>query len=50
VTLLSAEAEYVAISKTVKEVKFVYYLLCDLHIEVNLPLVIRADNVGVIFM
>jgi hypothetical protein len=37
VTLLSTEAKYVAISKAIKELKFMYYLLCDLHIKVNLP-------------
>jgi hypothetical protein len=44
VTLSSTEAKYVAISKAVREVKFVYYLLCDLHIKVNHPIVVRADN------
>jgi hypothetical protein len=38
VIVLSTESEYVAISESVKEVKFVYYLLCDLHIKVNLPI------------
>jgi hypothetical protein len=33
VTLSSTEAEYVAISKAVKEVKVVYHLLCDLYVE-----------------
>jgi hypothetical protein len=34
VTLSSTEAEYVAMSEAVKEVKFIYYLLCDIGIEV----------------
>jgi Reverse transcriptase (RNA-dependent DNA polymerase)/gag-polypeptide of LTR copia-type/Zinc knuckle len=50
VTLSSTEAEYVAISEAVKEVKFVYYLLCDLHIKVKLPIVVKTDNIGAIFM
>jgi hypothetical protein len=50
VTLLSTEAEYVAISEAVKEFKFIYYLLCDLHIKVNLPIVVKTDNIGAIFM
>jgi hypothetical protein len=50
VTLLSTEAKYVAISEAVKEIKFVYYLLCDLHIKVNLPIVVKTDNVRAIFM
>ena len=50
VTLSSTEAEYVAISEAVKEVKFVYYLLCDFHIKVKLPIVVKTDNIGAIFM
>jgi hypothetical protein len=50
VTLLRTEAEYVAISKAVKELKFIYYLLSDLHIKVNLPIVVKTDNIGVNFM
>jgi hypothetical protein len=49
-TLLSTEAEYVAISEAFKQVKFVYYLLCDLHIKVNLPIVVRTNNIGAIIM
>jgi hypothetical protein len=49
VTLLSTEAEYVAISEAVKELKFTYYLLSDLHIKVNLPIVVKTDNIGAIF-
>jgi hypothetical protein len=45
VTLLSTEAEYVAISEAVKELKFIYYLLCDLHIKVNLPIVVKTDKI-----
>jgi hypothetical protein len=33
VTLSSTEAEYFAISEAVKELKFIYYLLTDLHIN-----------------
>jgi hypothetical protein len=50
VTLLSTKAEYVAISEAVKEVKVIYYLLCDFHIKVNLPIIIKTDNIGAIFM
>jgi hypothetical protein len=48
--LSSTEAEYVAISKAVKEVKFIYYLLFDFHIKVQLPIVIKTDNIGAMFM
>jgi hypothetical protein len=50
VTLLSTEAEYVAISEAVKELKFIYYLLSDLHIKVKLPVVVKTDIIGAIFM
>jgi hypothetical protein len=50
VTLLSTEAKYVAISKAVKELKFIYYLLSDLHIKVNFLIVVKMDNIGAIFM
>jgi hypothetical protein len=42
--------EYVAISEAVKELKFIYYLLSDLHIKVHLPIVVKTDNIGAIFM
>jgi hypothetical protein len=48
VTLSSTEAECVAIFDAVKELKFVYYLLSDLHIKVNLPIVVKTDNIGAI--
>jgi hypothetical protein len=50
VTLSSTEAKYVANSKAVKELKFIYYLLSDLHIKVNLPIVVKTDNIAAIFM
>jgi hypothetical protein len=50
VTLSSTEAEYVAISKAVKEVEFIYYLLSDFHIKVKLPIVVKTDNIGAMFM
>jgi hypothetical protein len=50
VTLLSTEAEYVAISEAVKELKFIHYLLFDLRIKVNLLIVVKTDNIGAIFV
>jgi hypothetical protein len=50
VTLLSTEAKYVTISEAIKELKFMYYLLNDLHIKVNLPIVMKTDKLGAIFM
>jgi hypothetical protein len=50
VTLSSTESEYVAISEAIKELKFIYYLLSDLHIKVDLPIVVKTDNIEAIFM
>src|SRR5210317_411399 len=50
VTLSSTEAEYVARSETAKEVKFIHQVLTGMGIKVKLPIAIRVDNVGTIFM
>jgi hypothetical protein len=50
VTLSSTEAEYVAMSEAVKEIKFIYYLLRDISIEVELPIIVKTDNVGAMLM
>jgi hypothetical protein len=50
VTFSSREAEYVAISELVKEIQFIYYLLESIGMSVKLPIVVRHDNVGAIFM
>jgi hypothetical protein len=50
VTLSSSETEYVAMSEAVKEVKFIYYLLHDIGTEVKLPIIVKTDNVGAMFM
>ena len=49
VTLSSCEAEYVAISEAVKEIKFIYFLLEDIHVEFKFPIILKTDNVGEIF-
>jgi hypothetical protein len=50
VTLSSTEAESVAMSEAVKDIKFIYYLLRDIGIEVELPIIVKTDNVGAMFM
>ena len=50
VTLSSTEAEWVALSEAVKEIIFVLQLLESLEIKVELPIIVRIDNVGAIFM
>eukprot|EP00956_Cyclotella_meneghiniana_P000877 scaffold1009_cov67-Cyclotella_meneghiniana.AAC.1 len=50
VTLSSSEAEWVALSEAVKEIMFVLQLLESMKIKVKLPVTVRVDNVGAIFM
>ena len=50
VTLSSSEAEYVALSEAAKEVKFIYMVLHAMGFEVKLPITVRVDNIGAIFM
>jgi hypothetical protein len=50
VTLSSSEADYVAISEAVKEIKFIYYLMKEIGIEVNLPITVKTGNNGTMFM
>ena len=45
-TLSSSEAEYVALSEAAKEIKFIYYILRSLSINVKVPIVVRVDNIG----
>jgi hypothetical protein len=50
VALSSAEAEYYALSEAAKEVKFVVQILESLKIKVQMPIIVRVDNIGAIFM
>jgi hypothetical protein len=50
VTLSSSEAEYVTISEALKEIKFINYLMREIRIEVNLPITVKTNNVGAMFM
>ena len=50
VTLSSSEAEFVALSEAVKEIRFVYQVLLTMGVEVELPIIVRVDNIGAIFM
>ena len=46
----SLEAEYVALVEAGKEIKFVIQVLESLMIKVELPIVVRVDNIGAIHM
>ena len=50
VVLSTAEAEYVAVSEVVKEIKFLYQMLTSMEIKVPLPIKVQVDNVGVIWL
>jgi len=50
VTLSSSEAEYVALSQAANEMKFFYQLLTNMGITNKLPIVVRDDNLGAVFM
>ena len=49
-SLLSSELEYIALSKAVKKVTFVLQLLQSTKINVKLPITVRVDKVGAIFI
>jgi hypothetical protein len=50
VALSSTEAEYYAISETAKEIKFIFQILESIGIKIKLPIIVKVDNVGAIFM
>ena len=50
VTLSSSEAEYVALSDCVKDVRFVMQILTELEVQYPKPVVVKIENVGAMFM
>ena len=50
IVLSTAEAEYMALSEVVKELKFIVQLLQTMNIEVELPIIVHVDNVGAIWL
>ena len=50
VSLSSAEAEFYACAEAVKEVPFIVQILLFLGITVELPVKVKVDNVGAIYM
>ena len=49
-TLSSSEAEYVALSDCVRDIRFVMHLLTELGIKYHIPVLVNIDNVGAMFM
>ena len=50
VVLSTTEAEYMALSEVVKELKFIVQLLQTINITVKLPIILHVDNVGAIWL
>ena len=50
VVLSTTDAEYMALSEVVRELKFVVQLLQTMNIEVELPITVHVDNVGAIWL
>ena len=50
VVLSTTEAEYMALSQVVEELKFIMQLLQTMNIEVQLPITVYVDNVGAIWL
>ena len=50
VVLSTTEAEYMALSEVVKELKFIVQLLQIMNITVELPITVHVDNVGAIWL
>ena len=50
VVLSTTDAEYVAVSEVVKEIKFLYQMLRSMVIKVPLPIKVQVDNVGAILL
>ena len=50
VVLSTTEAEYMALSEVVKEIKFMVQLLQTMNITVELPITVHGENVGVIWL
>ena len=48
--LPTTEAEYVAVSEVVKEIKFLYQMLRSMVIKVPLPIKVQVDKVGAIWL
>ena len=50
VVLSKTEAEYVAVSEVVKEIKFLYQMLRSMEIKIPLPIMVQVYNIGAIWL
>ena len=44
------EGEYVSLSDVSIELLFVPNILCDMGVKVELPIIVKVDNMGAIFL
>jgi hypothetical protein len=47
---LSSEAEYVAISEKIKDIKCIYFFLQGIGVDIELSIIVKTVNIGAIFM
>ena len=50
IKLFGVKFEYVALSEAVKEINFIYYLMNDFQINAKLPIILKIEINGAIFM
>ena len=50
VVLSTTEAEYMALSEVVKELKFIAQLLQTMNIEVEIPITVHVEIIGAIWL
>ena len=50
VVLSTTEAEYIALSEVVKEIKFIIQLMSTMNVNAEVPMTIYIDNVGAIWL
>jgi hypothetical protein len=50
VTLSTTEAEYVAMSEVVREIKFIVQILESMSLPIDYPITVHVDNIGAIFL
>jgi hypothetical protein len=48
--LPSSEAKYVEISDAVREIKILYFFQQHIGIKMDLPIVVKTDNIGALIM
>ena len=50
VKLSSCQAEWISLSEAVKDIIFLLQVCKSMNIQVQLPVIVRVDNIGAIFL